>query len=280
MIVDTHVHIGGEAVGFHMNEAIVMEAMDKYGIDFSIVSNADAGEVDHQQKLIPQHQQISQEDALQRTIQFARKFPGKIGVAPWIKPLTQGMTKEFEEIVYANRDIICAMKLHPYHSHIAPTDKKVLPYIELAEKINVPVVSHTGSSDEDDPKHLYEAAKLFPKVSFVMVHMGLGTDHKKALELLGKADNLYGDTTWVPLQTTVEAIRTYGSKRIMFGSDMPIDGVDTYLHNPKGERSLYQDYFYELPKLITPKEYDDLMFQNAMKVFRLDHLIDKSKSSF
>ena len=273
MIIDTHVHIGGEAMGFHMNEAIVMEAMEKYGIDFSIVSNADAGEVDHKQKLIPQHLQISQEDSLRRTIQFARKYPGKIGVAPWVKPLTQGITKEFEEMVYANQDIICAIKLHPYHSHIAPTDKSVLPYIELAEKVNVPVVSHTGNSDDDAPERSYDAAKLFTKVSFVMVHKGLSTDNKKALELLGKADNLYGDTSWVPMQTTIEAIRTYGSKRIMFGSDMPIDGVDTYLHNPQGERSLYQDYFYKLPKLITPKEYDDLMFQNAMRVFKLDYVM-------
>lgn len=275
MIIDTHVHIGGEAVGFHMNEEMVMEAMDKYGIDFSIVSNADAGEVDHQQKLLSQHLQLSQEDALQRTIQFARKFPGKIGVAPWIKPLTQGMTKDFEEIVYANLDIICAIKIHPYHSHMSPTDKKVLPYIELAEKIDVPVLSHTGNSDDDSPEHLYEAAKLFPKVSFVMVHMGLGTDNKKALELLSKSDNLYGDTTWVPVQTTIEAIRTYGSERILFGSDMPIDGVDTYLHNPRGERSVYQDYFHELPKWISSEEYDNLMFRNAMRVFKLDHLIGK-----
>ena len=37
------------------------------------------------------------------------------------------------------------------------------------------------------------------------------------------------------MNTTIEAIRRYGSKRILFGSDMPIDGVDTYMHNPKGE---------------------------------------------
>ena len=36
------------------------------------------------------------------------------------------------------------------------------------------------------------------------------------------------------MNTTIEAIRRYGSKRILFGSDMPIDGVDTYMHNPIG----------------------------------------------
>lgn len=274
MIIDTHVHIGGEAVGFHMNEDMVIEAMEKYGIDFCIVSNGDAGEVDHQQKLLPDELQFTQEESLMRTIQFAKKYPGKIGVAPWVKPLTQGMTKELEEMVMANREFICAIKLHPFHSHLSPIDECSLPYIELAEKLGVPVVSHTGNGEDDDPQKLYEAAKMFPKVDFVMVHMGLGTDNQKALNLLGKADNLYGDTTWVPMSTTIESIRRYGSKRMLFGSDMPIDGVDTYLHNPKGERSLYQDYFQKLPKLISPEAYEDLMYRNAMRVFSLDRFFN------
>lgn len=274
MIIDTHVHIGGEAVGFHMNEEMVLEAMKKYGIDFSIVSNSDAGEVDHQQKVLPEELQVSQEDALRRAIRFARKHPKKIKVAPWIKPLTQGRTKELEELISDNRDIICALKIHPYHSHIQPTDERVLPYIELAEKYDLPVISHTGNSEDDSPVHLYEAAKLFPKVSFVMAHMGLGTDNKEALELLGKAENLYGDTTWVPMSTTIEAVERYGSKRILFGSDMPIDGVDTYARNPKGERSLYQDYFHELPKWISKEAYEDIMYKNALRVFHLKDRID------
>ena len=274
MIIDTHVHIGGEAVGFCMNEDMVIEAMEKYGIDFSIVSNGDSGECDHQQNLLPENLQISQEESLKRTIRFARNFPNKIGVAPWVKPLTEGYSKAFEKLVYDNRDVIFAIKLHPFHSNVAPTDTGVLPYIELAERLGVPVVSHTGGCDSADPEHLYEVAKMFPKVNFVMVHMGLGTDNKKALNLLGKADNLYGDTTWVPMSTTISAIEKYGSEKMMFGSDMPIDGVDTYLQNPKGERSMYQDYFKELPKLITQKAYDDLMYKNAVRVFGLDRGIN------
>lgn len=276
MIIDTHVHIGGEALDFHMNEEMVIKAMETYGVDFSIVSNADAGEVDHKQVLLPEELQISQENALERVIRFAGKYPHRIGIAPWIKPLTQGLTKEFEEMILQNKHRICAMKIHPFHSHITPTDERVLPFIELAEKINVPVVSHTGKSDDDSPVHLYEVAKMFPKVSFVMVHMGLCTDNKDALELMGKADNLYGDTTWVPMSTTLRAMEMYGSKRMMFGSDMPIDGVNMYARISGGKRSLYQDYFHELPKLISADAYEDLMYRNAVRVFRLNRMLGKT----
>ena len=269
MRIDTHVHIGGDKVGFDMSEEKVLMAMEKYEIDYMLVSNGDCAEVDHEQKLIPEEFQVSQEEALKRVIAFARKNPGKIGVGVWVKPLTETVTPELEQLIADNQDIIYAIKLHPFHSKVSPVDERTRPYLELAKKYKLPVVSHTGNSEEDAPVHMYEAALLYPEIPFVMVHMGLGTDNKEALELLGKADNLYGDTAWVPMETTLEAIRRYGSKKMMFGSDTPIDGVDTYFCNPKGERSMYQDYFHVLPERIDAENYEDLMWRNAVEVFGL-----------
>ena len=266
MIIDTHVHIGDQ-FDFYMTEQMVLEAMKKYGIDYALVSNGDAVEVDHEQNLISEQAQISQEDNLARVLEFARAYEDKIGVAVWVKPLTETVTSELEVLIENNGDIIYALKLHPFHSKISPMDEKVKPFLELAKKYKLPVVSHTGGCEEASPVHLYEAAKAYPEIPFVMVHMGLGSDNKEALDLLGKADNLYGDTTWVPMETTIEAIKRYGSKKMLFGSDMPIDGVDTYAFNPKGERSVYQDYFHILPEKITEDEYKDLMYRNAIEIF-------------
>lgn len=266
MIIDTHVHISDHFT-FYMTEEMILEAMEKYGIDYALVSNGDAVEVDHEQNPIPKQAHISQEDNLKRVLAFAREHEDKIGVAVWVKPLTETVTPELEALIKENKDIIYALKLHPFHSKISPMDEKVKPYLELAKKYKLPVVSHTGGCEEAAPVHVYEAAKAYPEIPFVMVHMGLGSDNKEALELLEKADNLYGDTTWVPIQTTIEAIKRYGSKKMLFGSDMPIDGVDTYACNPKGERSVYQDYFHVLPEKISEDEYKDLMYRNAVEVF-------------
>ena len=38
MIIDTHVHIGGDKVGFDMSEEKVLAAMGKYNIDFIVFS--------------------------------------------------------------------------------------------------------------------------------------------------------------------------------------------------------------------------------------------------
>ena len=100
-----------------------------------------------------------------------------------------------------------------------------------------------------------------------MAHLGLGSDNSDALDVMAQADNLYGDTTWVPMSTTVELIKRFGSERTMFGSDMPIDGLDTYHHNPKGEPSVYQDYFNKLPEIISKKDLDNVMYKNARNIF-------------
>ena len=110
-------------------------------------------------------------------------------------------------------------------------------------------------------------AKKYPKTKFVMVHMGLGTDNNQAINLISKLPNLYGDTTWVPVQSTLKLIKTAGIEKVFFGSDSPIDGKDTYLCNRNGERSLYQQYFNELKTLISPENYDKLMYENAASVF-------------
>ena len=82
--------------------------------------------------------------------------------------------------------------------------------------------------------------------------------------------NLYGDTTWVSLESTIEIVKRYGSKKIFFGSDSPIDGVNTYTQNAKGEPSLYLRYFNELEDIIGSEAYADIMYRNAMEFFGIN----------
>ena len=150
-----------------------------------------------------------------------------------------------------------------------PDDERLEPVYRLAAEFDLPVVSHTGGCEQAMSPHLYNAAKRHPELKFVMVHMDLGTDNSVALDLLGKLPNLYGDTTWVPMSTTIDAIQRYGSEKMLFGTDNPIDGKDTLLHNKTGVRSLYQQYFNELKALLPAGDYDNLMYKNAQRMFGL-----------
>ena len=71
-MIDAHVHIGGEAVGFEMNETLVLQSMEKYGIDISIVSNGNAAEYEKPGVRLPEAFQVDQEASLERIIDFCR----------------------------------------------------------------------------------------------------------------------------------------------------------------------------------------------------------------
>lgn len=269
MIIDTHVHTGffisPEKI-VDMSEEIVLESMKRHNIDFALVSNS-AAEVDCLLKPIPKNMQKTQEQAFLEAINFARNNMDKIGIMPWVKPASETADERLEELIKENRDIVYGIKVHPFHSDIEFDSERVEPYIKLAEKYNLPVAVHTADYDKASPVRVYNMAKKYPNVKFIMVHMGLCTDNKEAIELLGKLPNLYGDTTWVSLESTVEIVKRYGSKKLFFGSDSPIDGVDTYTMNASGEPSLYLKYFNELEGIIGSEAYADIMYKNAMEVF-------------
>lgn len=268
MVIDTHVHIG-HMIGFNMKEKEVLYSMKEYGIDFSLVSNIECAEFGGKGQKVPKIMQKSQNRVLRKTLEFARKNSDKIGVLAWVKLFGEKPDEEFENLIKNNRDIIYGLKFHPFHSLTAPDSEKAEPYYEIAEKYNLPVVSHTGGCEEARPIHLYNAAEKHPDINFVMVHMDLGTDNREAISLLDKLPNLYGDTTWVKLKNTIEAVKTAGSEKILFGSDNPIDGKDTYRYNKWGERSLYQEYFNEFKKFVSEEDYNNIMYKNAQRVFNI-----------
>jgi len=266
MIIDTHVHIG-HMLGFDMTREDVLYSMERYGIDFSLVSSVEAAEFDHEGRPISSYFQKSQNEILRDTLEFAAAYPERIGALVWLKVATERPDDDFIDMIDKNRSLIYGIKLHPFHSRVAPDDPELDFVYDIARKYHLPVVSHTGGCEEARSIHLFNAAMKYPDIDFVMVHMDLGTDNKEAIELLGMADNLYGDTTWVPVNSTLEAVEKWGSGKILFGSDNPIDGPDTYLHNRTGDRSLYQQYFNEFRAMISPWDGDNIMYRNAARLF-------------
>ncbi len=269
MIIDTHVHIG-KILNFNMKKEDVLYSMEKYGIEYSIVSDCRATEFDHHQHRLPFFLQTPQIKCLQDTVDFARAHPDKIGAALWMKPFSETPDDNVYKLIEENRSLIKALKFHPFHSKIPFDGEKTEAYMELAKVFRLPVVTHTGGSDNASCRRVYEMAKRHRDIDFVMVHMGLGTDNSEAIELIGKLPNLYGDTTWVSMENTIKFINKNGDDKIVFGSDSPIDGKDTYLHNKTGDRSIYQAYFNELRDLIPPESYEKLMWKNAVRLFSLD----------
>lgn len=268
MIIDTHVHIGGK-VSFKMKESVVLNAMTKYGIDKAIVSNADSMEVDFEQNPLPSEQQISMYDSTVKAINFARNNAEKIFVAAWVKPRNEQPDKNFYDLIERNLDIVKALKFHPYHSAEPFNSERTQEFIRLANTFSLPVIVHTALDTFSRADLVAEMAKKYPEVKFILAHLELQSDNLHAIDLCKKTPNLYADTAWVTLENAKKFIAECGSERILFGSDMPIDGEDTYAKNKEGERSIYQDYFALASNAQENETEANLLFRNAQRIFKI-----------
>lgn len=264
MIIDCHVHIG-KILTFDMSEKMLLDSMDKYQIDYALVSNLEGCEVDGDQVPLPPDQQFSQRDVNQKVLRLVRSHPDRLGALLWIKPVTEGCTPEFADMVADNRHLIHGLKAHPYLSKRSFDSPEVEAYVQLAQQHDLVVVTHTATDDDSSPRAVCAMARRYPSVNFVLYHLGLGSDNQEAIDLIAGQPNLYGDCCWVTPPSIAQAVRACGDDKILFGTDNPINGLDTY-----DDVTFYRGYLGGIPPEMTPQAYENFMFRNAIRLFKLN----------
>lgn len=262
MIIDSHVHIGTFG-RFDMRPEYVINSMKRYGIGYSLVSTIMAAEFTEERTPLPADWSYDQYTANREVIAFARENDGKIGVLLWCKPTTEGFNDALVRLADEGGKYIKGLKFHPYDSMLPVNAPQVEPYLAFAEERGLPVLVHSADDDYSQPAFLYETAKAHPRIDFIMAHVGLMTDNNDAIELIGSLPNLYGDTAWVKPESGLKLMKKYGAHKLLFGTDNPIDGPDTYAHE------FYQSYFGEFREWVSPGDYELLMHGNAERIFGL-----------
>jgi predicted TIM-barrel fold metal-dependent hydrolase len=267
MIIDSHTHTGNIAFEVGKNrvknlpQKDLIDSMEKYKIDFAIVSGLEGAEFDSDKKHASKKDQVSQREGLQRLIDFVSKNSGKIRGLFWVKPYNEKLTDDIKKIVADNRKLICGLKIHPTLSNMKFTDKRFYTYLEMAVELGLPVQVHTENDGLSDVKFVGKMASIFPEVKFIMVHMGMETDNKEAISLIKNSPNIYGDTCVVKHENVIKAIRECGPSKILFGTDSVVNGIDTY------ER--YIPLIRMVQETFSEKETDMVLWSNSMTIFNL-----------
>lgn len=261
MIIDIHTHIGN---GFEidMNEDLLLHSMSKYNISFALVSNADGCEFDMENNV--SNCDITQADVNLRSINLALNNKDKIGVYMWARLQGGECDQQFKDMTDKHRDIIYGIKIHPYFSRVPFNDIRVEPYIQFASEVNLPLLIHTEEDGYSNVRYVYEVSKKYPNVRFIMSHLGCGTDHMEAITYLEERKNLYTDTAWIRPTSIKKIISDIGYEKIMFGTDNPTFGIDTYAY-----RTTNYIYLNKLKEQISSEAYQYIMYQNAINFFNL-----------
>lgn len=199
--IDAHTHVGEGAAVWTGKQ--VVERMDTIGIDKTVIFPFTEGEWDNN-----------------IVMDYVNEYPDRLipfcAVNPWNKQAAQDELERCFKAGYKG------VKLHPTINGFSLSSKALCnPLFEIVEAYNGVVIVHGGSDMYNHPLEFARMASRFPKVPLIMAHSGFFWLWEEAIEVAQENDNLFLDTSRVPLFETRKVITTLGGEKVMWGTDGP-----------------------------------------------------------
>lgn len=254
---------------------VIVQEMDKAGIDKSIIAVVDWGLGRHLGE-----PKMGIEEINKLYADVAKKFPDRLIAFAGIDPRRKGAAKSIETFV--TEWGMKGIKLHPAMGFY-PNDKICYPIYEKAAELKLPILFHTG----DDPRPVYfkfaqpiylqEVAVDFPDIPIILGHAG-GCWQNEAMAICTNHTNVYLDLAlWQtkllrPLEF-YRALRTMLNsvswQRVLFGSDFPM--LKLLVSQERWVKA-----FTEIPESVreqgiefTKDEIDGILGGNATNILKL-----------
>jgi len=200
--IDAHAHIGdfGSWANLACDEEDLLRSMRLYNVEKSVLFYWDNDLV---------HRAVSN---------HPKKLVGCVWPDPRQKDSRRLVRRALSEWGFKG------VKLHPLIHGFLPNDEAVYPIMDEARAARVPVLIHSGHPPFSLPWSIGELAENFMDVPIVMLHMGHGNGIyiQSAIEVARRLDNVYLETSGMPMHTKVkEAVDQLGDRRVLYGSDIP-----------------------------------------------------------
>src|SRR3990172_9378713 len=128
------------------------------------------------------------------------------------------------------------IKLHPANQRYLPSDRRLWPVYEEAQRLGLPIISHSGLHFDArlpayaSPSAFQEVLEAFPKLTVVLAHLGHGF-LDDSFAMAERYPSLVFDCSYVvegsadpPAISDEDAgaiFRRLGVDRVLFGSDWP-----------------------------------------------------------
>lgn len=234
MIIDSHIHISiynNNAASLEEVFKLFLKEMDKNNIKAAIIipdniENSDnIADLNQAIKLIGEHKNLF-----------------LLG-SPQIIQRGSSELEKYKKLLEESK--IKGIKFFPGHDPYYPTDKRCLPYYDLCQKLDAPVLFHTGenSGDSDcakwnDPKYIVEIAKKYPKLKVIITHY-YWPKLDYCYEITKDISNIYfelaalADAKVVEKSGGIEKIKEILKKtisdrpdKVIFGTDWPMCKID------------------------------------------------------
>lgn len=237
-MTDNHVHIGWYSDGYHY-PLDIWHAEQDAGIDDIVVSSTST--CAELYKLV-----VSEMSELIKV--------GGSHIHPllWVTPRmmkTWGIRYMLESKIHWE-----GMKMHwGAHREWFYNRKLVYKALEIAYKMKVPVLLHTGGSKECEPKVFEEIIYQYANLKFVLAH---GRPIDQTVKVLDSCSNAYVDTAFMPVEDVSKLIDKGFLDRILFGSDAPINMI---YQKCETITDYLKRCMLQLSSALTPEHYNTIM---------------------
>jgi len=152
------------------------------------------------------------------------------------------------------------IKLHPDYQGFYADERRMYPFYEIAQALQIPILFHAGLDRglappfKAMPKHLLKVHRDFPRLTIIAAHMG-GEDNYEETEASLLGTDIYLDTAFVLRIMDEKILKRFFQKhpieRILFGTDSPFTDQKTELN-----------FLNNLP-FLTPSQKEKIAGQNA-----------------
>lgn len=248
MLIDTHIHVGQFREQYFAPSAI-HRLVKLMNIDYYAVSSTTMCEEDYP-KVIREIQTLIDMDG------------NKVLPVMWITP--EGLKGNIAWFLESDIKWRC-LKVHPFlHPHDwQPDGEQFREVIGIARELRIPLLIHTGN-DETCPCGKYEAMVTRNQdIDFILAH---GRPLPQVIPLLRSYPNAYADSAFMPVADMARLIHEGLADKLLWGTDMYIPHYYTPQDNMQ---SCYQHKLDAFKVLCTKEQYEQVTFENAVRIFKL-----------
>jgi uncharacterized protein len=215
-IIDAHAHLGVLSGFYHCDPSPERMIRDMFALGIK-------------QTAVSPHMglQYSASEGNKMMYQALQKYPqlflGYITINPHFPEIMEAELNE-----YWGKKNIVGVKIHPASHNCAVTDKKYVPLWEHANRLHIPILSHTWYGTSCAPAFFGPLAEKYPQVIFILGHMGGAYQGiREAIEVAKRCPNIYLEMCgWEFSETWFDYItENFTADRLLFGTDNP-------WHNP------------------------------------------------
>ena len=216
-MIDAHAHISNTSYG---NIGLYLEQLAQAGIKHGIV--VPGGMLDVRRmtdyitgrskpdNLIPDNAYV---------MQSCRANPDALKGFICVDPHSDNALKALEQ---GSREGYKGLKLSPMTHQFSFASKAVSDLASACEGYGFPVYTHVLFSPGASTSKFVALAKQFPRVNFILGHMGFGPADQEGLEAAARLNNFYLETSTGSYLHIKEAVKKAGAGKLIFGSEFPL----------------------------------------------------------